>query len=232
MARPRNPGQLPTNNPTGPGRPPRDLHEICGYTKDGKPVRVIDRAVECSRLGMSLSDTAARCGIDRSVIFEWERRGTVVSTEIYGGRRRVVDLTKHERKCFEFVQLTAQAEAEGVTYWLGLAEKLAAGGFVMETITEKVDATTGKVIERSTKRSAAAPDGPMIRWGLERRRPEQFGQRTAVELTGAGGGPVQIEATAVIDLLLGELDRIAVNTDATDVLLAAHEPAALSNGKG
>jgi len=231
MARSRNPGQPPPNNLRRPGQPCRDLHDICAYDKQGKPIRVIDRAVETVRLGLGLKDVARRCGIAVEVVGEWERRGTVVSTDIYAGRRRSADLSKHERKCFEFVQLTAQADAERATYWAGLAEKLAAGGFVIETVTEKVDAD-GKVLERSTKRSAAAPDGQMIRWGLERARREEFGQHTAVELTGPGGGPVQIEAAAVIDLLLGEVDRIAVNTEVTDVLLAAHEPAALTNGKG
>lgn len=205
-------------------RPTRDIYEIIAYTQAGAPIRVIDRAVETFRLGGSQRDVADRCGVAREVVREWIRRGTVVSSDIFAGRRLVADLTRHERKCFDFVQLTAQAEADGKVYLLGLAEQLASGGYVVETITEKVEAQddgTMRVLERTVKRAKAAPDGQMIRWRLATRWPEEFAQRGSLELTGPDGGPVQIEAVPIIDRMLGELDRIAINTTATDELLAA-----------
>lgn len=205
-------------------RPTRDIYEIVAYDRDGRPIRVIDRAVETFRLGGSQRDVADRCGVAREVVREWVRRGTVVSSDIFAGRRLVAELTRHERKCFDFVQLTAQAEAEGKVYLLGLAERLSAGGYIVETVTEKVEAQedgTLKVVERTTKRATAAPDGQMIRWRLATRWPEEFSQRGSLELTGPDGGPVQIEAMPIIDRMLGELDRIAINTTATDELLSA-----------
>lgn len=205
-------------------RPTRDIYDIVGYTSGGAPIRVIDRAVDTIRIGGSVRDVADRCGLDQSVVREWLRRGTAVSADIFGGRRLMGDLTRHERKCFEFVQLTAQAEADGKAYLLGLAEQVARGGFVVETVTEKVDPTKlvdGKpvVLERTTKRTLAAPDGPMIRWRLAARWPAEF--RNRVEITGAEGGPVQVDASPIIDRLLSELERIATNTAATDDLLGA-----------
>lgn len=223
----------PPRYPNGT-RPTRDIYDIVAYTQAGAPIRVIDRAVDTFRIGGSARDVADRCGIEQSVVREWIRRGTVVSGDLFAGRRTMGDLSRHERKCFDFVQLTAQAEADGKAYLLGLAEKLAQGGFVIETITEKIepggDGKPDKLIERTTKRATAAPDGNMIRWRLATRWPAEFRDRSSLELTGADGGPVQIDASPIIDRLMGELDRIATNTEATDELLAGIEQPALGNG--
>lgn len=45
-------------------------------------------------------------------------------------------------------------------------------------------------------------------WWLERSFPDRYGRRTAVEVTGAGGGPIEIGVTAK-DLLVGRLDEMA-----------------------
>lgn len=202
-------------------RPTRDIYAIVGYNDEGAPIRVIDRAIEGYRTGASPGDIANLCGVARETVTEWVRRGTAVSADVYANRRRVADLSRHERKCFEFVQLTAQAEAEGKMFLLGLADQVAGGGYIVETITEKVDAE-GKVIERTTKRQAAPLDGAMIRWRLATRWPDEFSRRTDVHVAGPDGGPVRLDATPIIDRLLGELDRMADNLHESDALIEAH----------
>jgi DNA-binding transcriptional MerR regulator len=237
MARPPRTLSPAANNLTGTPqvrRPTRDIYDIVGYTTGGQPIRVIDRAVDTLRIGGSIPDVADRCGIARETVREWQRLGTLVSADIFGGRRRMGDLTKHERKCFDFVQLTAQAEADGKAYLLGLAEKIAQGGYQITTITEKVERAqdgTEKVIERTTKTATAGPDGTMVRWRLAARWPDEFRDRGTLEVVGAGGGPVQVDSAPVLERLMRELDRIAENTAATDELLigieaTSSEPAA------
>lgn len=53
---------------------------------------------------------------------------------------------------------------------------------------------------------AAPKDWRAAAWMLERRYPEDFGRREAVELTGKGGEPLQVEASAMQRVILKALE--------------------------
>jgi hypothetical protein len=67
------------------------------------------------------------------------------------------------------------------------------------------------VVETTTRRERRAPDGAMLRWLLSKRFPDEFSDR--LELTGAGGGPVQVEH--------GDRDAAADLADSLEMWLAA-----------
>lgn len=206
----------------GAGRKTRSLADVVGARRDGTKVTVLDRAVETYRLGGFTADVAARCGVARETLHEWERTGTKAITDVTAGRRHRSALTAHEKKCAEFVMAVEQAVADGKVLLLGLAQKLAAGDFQVTHTTEKVDAR-GNTVERTTRTETILPSESMIRWTLATRWPDQFAQR--VQVTGADGTPLL--DLSPVDRLLGELDRIAHQHAETDPLITQN-----GNGNG
>lgn len=219
---------------TGKGRntrPTRDIYDVVAVTKDGKTVRVIDRAVEVTRLGGNHTDVAARCGIAREVVYEWERTGTKTAADVHAGRRTLADCSKHERKCFDFVQAMVEAEVEKKLYLLGISEQVAVGGRDVLTVKEKYDAA-GNIIERVEQTETQAPNPQMLRYLLAVHWPDQFSERRVHELTGPAGGPIAVEVTPVVDQLLADLERIATNHAETDPLIAAAHHATNGTANG
>ena len=49
------------------------------------------------------------------------------------------------------------------------------------------------------RQAAMNGDSATARWYLSRKRPEEFGDRLAVEHTGAGGGPIQTGLTVEVN---------------------------------
>lgn len=196
----------------------RDLYEVVGQDGDGHPIRVIDRAMEAYRLGLGDVDVAARCGVHKETVRTWMKDGTTIATDLTTGRRHIRDLSKQERKVLDFVQQSLQAEAEGKMLYLALAEQLARGGQVVKSTRVKVHADGHT--ETTTTTEQTMPDGAMIRWVLAHRWRDEFGDRVSAEITGPGGGPIQVEQVPPIDQLLADLDRIHAAEEQTDAMLA------------
>src|SRR5688500_1885088 len=83
------------------------IHDVIDVKKDGTEVTILDRAVETMALGGFIATVAARCGVSRETIYEWERIGARASADVLAGRRKGSSLTKTERECVEFVTATA-----------------------------------------------------------------------------------------------------------------------------
>lgn len=206
----------------GAGRPPVDLHAPIARVDDGRggvrEVSRLDRVREVYRVCGFDKDAAARCGVAVDTYRGWLREGTRLRAALTAGTyidedgrpRTRGQLRKAERQLVELAETVEQAETEGRLMLLGLAEQLSRGGLEAgeETVVETVTPQGSVVTERRRKSSRTLPDGAMIRWRLERRFPQDFGTRR-VELTGADGGPVQVEATPAVERLVEALDRIA-----------------------
>lgn len=215
-------------------RKPRRINDVIDYAKDGKPITVIERACETLSFAGTLDDAAARCGTTTALLRRWVEVGQGAIADVLGGRRRHRDLSRDERECAEFAAHTASAEAEGRMRLVARAQQRANGGETFTTIRERVtgEGANAKVIERTTTTEVAEPSDSMIQFLLSRRWPKTWGGAQRLELTGADGGPVEIETNSPADRLLADLAGMAVrmaehgagpsgDSDAIDVELAA-----------
>lgn len=168
------------------GRPTRmtrlfDVREV-----DGRRVeRTIGEAlIDLIRLGHFMETACAIVGINSDTAREWIRTGRrALERQQTGARRR--DLTAHERRCSDFSVAVTQA--------LGLAEDvdwrrlgaLARGGIPVETVVEVHeldDDGQERLVKRTVRRTSTLPDGPTLRWRLERRFPDRWGRKVDVDL--------------------------------------------------
>src|SRR5262245_30573678 len=182
-----------------PGYPARDPYDIIDYREvitaagvDRIPVRVIDRVVETIQVNAFIHDAASRAGIATETLRQWRRRGVEASADLLEGRKRRSDLDTLTKRCVELAARMEKAEAEARVLLLGAITQLARGGMEQTRTVEKVDASTGDVLERVEERRKLLPDTRAITWLLANRYPADFVQR--VEITGPEGGPVQVES--------------------------------------
>lgn len=205
------------------GGPPTNLRQVIANGPNGDET-VIDRVESVIRHGGFMKDAAARVGVRIETLRNWLAIGNRCARELtQEGGRRLSRMQQHERDCIDLAARVERAEADARMGMLLLVEKLAVGGFERKTTVEKVNAA-GQVVERTTTTAIAAPDGAMATWWLRHRHPHDFAVQR-VELTGAGGGPIEVDAGNVVDKLRERLREVATaaaeaSPDAMDQLLA------------
>jgi hypothetical protein len=177
------------------GRPSK-LHTVVAVrTEEGKPdvlVRAGEALIERLRAGAYREEAARSVGIAKQTFYNWLYQGAHARHGALRGER----LTHEQRDYAEFLDAVEEAEATALlTDWTRLGT-LAAGGLPQVTVTEKVD-PEGRLIERTVRTSHTLPSENALMWRLERRWPKLFGRRTAVELTGTEGGPIEFDVDDV-----------------------------------
>lgn len=222
----------------GAGRPPTDLQRVIDKRQlpDGTevPVTIIDRVEETIRRGSMVKDAAARVGVSVETLRRWVTLGARMRQALSelddkgAPKRNPSDLSVHERNCLELVARMDKAEAEARTALMARAERLAHGGYDRVERIEKRD-PAGNLLEVTIKTVTAEADFRALAWIMTHRWPADFTKR--VEVTGAAGGPVLVEAAPVADRLREYLGEIRANreTYAADLAAAA---TAEPNGNG
>lgn len=227
----------------GAGAPPTNLDQVVRYRNDpatGEKVglTVTDIVVETMAVGGFLHDAAARVGVSVEALRRWRTTGNACLAEITNGARRLSEMRAHERRCIVLVQRMDDAEAEARTALLQVAHGIANGGGTRTETTVKLlqptdadGAPKGDPIEleRTTRTIEAAPDGHMVGWLLSHRWPADF-NRQRIEVTGEGGGPVQVDATSALDKIRQHLADIKAAREETDP--ERLEAAIAGNGSG
>jgi hypothetical protein len=129
------------------------------------------RILDAVRGGNFLTTAAAYAGIGERTLYTW------LSDERprYRQFRQAVD--------------TARAEAEVRT--AASMQRLILGGETKREVTRTTTHPDGSVT-REVEREVTLPDMKAIGFYLERSHPDRWGRRQALEVTGAGGGPVQV----------------------------------------
>lgn len=194
-----------TGNP--PGRPPK-LDQVLRRHDDGRIETVADRIAAHVRAGGYIEEAAAAVNVSKQSVYEWLKIGARTQAHLAAGKPKR-DLSRHELRCAEFSDSVASCDAIATMTDVALTAKLAAG--VERTIeTVKIDATTGTVLERTMRTESAVPDGAMVRWRLERRKPHQWGRLQRIEISGLEGGPIELETDSdTRQRLTSMLDDIA-----------------------
>lgn len=175
-----------------PGGRPSKLDAVIATRPDGTPVTVADRILETVRTGGYIETAAARAGIPKSILYTWLKNAARASQRLHAGETTPAQLTRNERRCIEFADALDAALADSETEELATHRRLALGGHEVVTVTVKVD-EQGRELERSERRETLAPNARALEWRLERRFPDRWGRRQQGELSGPGGGAIEVE---------------------------------------
>ena len=74
---------------------------------------------------------------------------------------------------------------------------------------ESIDGVLGALQKGTIDAQTARVMVDTIKWQCAHEKPKRYGDKVAVESTGADGGPIQLEETGAKALLAAELDRTA-----------------------
>jgi len=159
--------------------------------------------------GATVDVAAKAAGIGERTLIRWQKRGREETERLTLADIDPEDEANVDPDELDYWQLwrdVERARAESEVYLLGLIQE-AAQGYERTTRREKTitkpDGTVEMTVEEVTtiERSWQA-----AAWKLERRYPDKYGRRTRHEVTGAEGGPVELD--------LGELrQRVAASLD-------------------
>jgi hypothetical protein len=193
--------------------------------RTGRPLKLLndelrERLLDAVARGMSHTDAARAAGVDRVTFQRWLARGRDAADQLDDGAG---DIPDSERPYLEFYEALTRAHARGQDQAAELLNKVMTGGYVLKTRTRRYrDPATGHVIEE-TEDDIAPPDLKGITFYLERRHAATWGRGAEqVELSGPGGGPVEMTSDA-------NLMAVAERVHAARLALEA-EPAADDDG--
>ena len=141
---------------------------------------VMDIVVQGVRLGMSFKDSARKAGICEGSFHSYMAKGR-----------------EGKKPYAEFLQRVESAIQENKQYQLALMFQHAKGGFESKKTTIKKD-VNGNVIEEVVTIEHTLPSLNASKWLLERRFPEEFGNRANVEVSNAEGNPFKVSLFGAI----------------------------------
>lgn len=207
-----------------------------------------ERAVTCAdricelieQHGMRAELCARDVGVDRKTVESWMAQGARAAEKHAKGEL----LSIMETRFRDFLLNTRAAHSRWTHRHLALLDDIAAGGLVIGKVIEKVDPTRKAdgskvaegepnprpyVIERRMESAKALPDAKALQWLLERQARDDDGQRIfapRVEVTGADGGPVEVESReARAERLASELASFQAGAEAQRALDTDRESA-------
>jgi hypothetical protein len=180
------------------------------------------RIIEATSNGAPMWAAAAYAGVSTRAFEKWMARGYNEEMRVTEEEGTVPDDDEQPYRQLFLDMQTARAQA--VVRNAAVVQKAAIGGIVTEVTTKKYrDPGTGEVVEERTEKRTP-PDWRASAWWLERRDPGSFGKAAelAVEVSGPGGGPVQVEAVSAADLAAKVRGNIAVLTAAAATAQEIH----------
>lgn len=196
-------------------RPPRDLDAVIdrrpvrnevGDVEGYEDVSVMERLVEAIRTGASMRDAANRSGMDVRHLRHLRREGAEHWRAFYAGKLKTPrGIIEQKMRLYRDLE---RAETDAKMMLLAVANQLARGGLSKTEELEETDGRTGQLIKRVKRETTLLPDGRMVCWLLERKWPDEF-NRSRLEVTGADGGPVEIDTDDALSKLRDMLDGIS-----------------------
>lgn len=206
---------------------PVNLYEIIDYDGTGKPTSIIDRAEEAFRRGAFVQDVAARIGWPVANLRQWLKTGAEAVASVAQGKARTHELSPHQRQCADLHMRVGRAEADARLMMLAIVQRRATGGHKR---TETVIRTTnGQPVETTVRTITEAPDARAATWLLEHRWPADYGRRQ-VEVTGAAGGPIEVDVKTAAERLADIIDRAGAASAASAEVVAQTSGNGSGNG--
>lgn len=188
------------------------------HRKPGRPSlltpAVEDVLVAATRAGAPMLDAAANAGISVRVFERWMMRGREEQEARDDG-----EAPDPEEQ--PYVDLNAKvmlARAQFRVRAVANIQRSAQGGIVTETTTRRYpDPETGEMVEEVTVKRTA-PDWKASAFLLERLHRGVFGRQQEVTVTGADGGPVQVEHSVNLEDVAARIHAALVRDDAPRAL--------------
>ena len=184
--------------------------------------------IAATEQGVPIDSAAMYAGVGRSTFQRWMTNGRRVEDLLADAESRGETYDPDpvtEQPYLQLWQKVEKARAKAVTSAVVALQRGAAGGVITKEVTRKFrDTVTGEVVEETTV-DRTAPDWRAAAWMLERGPAKgQFVKApTAVEHSGADGGPIEIAAVDATALA----SRVQANMQAA---LAAATAAAITAG--
>lgn len=188
----------------------------------GRPTRLTENTadviVHAVLEGNHITTACAAAGVSRTALYEWIDRGQAVQQALANEEPVDPDALRFA----DFADRLADARARAEMRAVQVIERSMQGGFViseeplLDLEGQPVRGDDGEIL---CKRTYAQPDGRLALSYLGRSRPDTWGQNPTnrIELTGAAGGPVQMEhSTDQIASLAERLALVAARRRAED----------------
>lgn len=165
---------------------------------------VHDQLVKATSAGAPMSVAAGVAGVALRTFESWVARGR----DEIANRQEGEPPDPAEQEFVDLVDALEIARAQAAARAVAVIQRSAQGGFVTEKAVERLPDGT---IRETEKR--AAPDWRAAAWYLERQHRREFGRATEVAVTGADGGPVQVEHTVNVVQLAGRIKDSLARSD-------------------
>ncbi|MEU3455661.1 hypothetical protein ABZ671_18970 [Micromonospora sp. NPDC006766] len=138
---------------------------------------IADRIIKAVRLGNFLETAAKASGVHPATVYRWLQDA---------------DKPGSPRAKREFRDALSRARAEAEQRMVGAVIKDANGGYVTKRVTRVL-----RNGDKETEETIAGPNGRVALEFLSRAFPDRWARRSALEVTGAGGGPIQVSAERI-----------------------------------
>jgi hypothetical protein len=150
------------------------------------------RLIEASRAGLAVDLAAVHAGVSRATFLRWMAYGRTELVDRSAGKGPDPELDVF----VEFFEKVERARASAALAAALDIRRASRGGIITKETHRKFDPHSGKVLEE-TVIDKTPPDWRAGAWYLERQHRKQYGKEDhlEVELTGAAGGPLQVEQT-------------------------------------
>jgi len=158
-----------------------------------------DRIIKAVRLGNFLDTAAKAAGVHPATVYRWIQDGEAPGAP------------KAKR---EFCEALTRARAEAEQRMVGAVIKDASGGYVTKRVTRVL-----RNGDTETEETIAGPNGKVALEFLSRAFPDRWASRKALEVTGAGGGPIQVSAERInglADRVQAALSSAVVDAEIVD----------------
>jgi hypothetical protein len=182
------------------------------------------RLLDAVKLGVPVKTACEHAGIHANTFYRWMARGYSEHEATAQGEDPIAEETPY----LELYTAVSAGRAEAAIRNVGLIQKSAQGGYVTKTTEKKYkDVETGQIIKEYSE-DIASPDWRAAAWYLERIAPDEFGKDAVhVEVTGAGGGPIEM-SQGMEELSARLAAHLAANPAITaiEATQVDHDPAA------
>lgn len=209
----------------------KGLDDPARWADDGTPLKTAAQVIiDEAKTGLPAEIAAQLAGISLRTYRNWLTDGRAVLARI--AAQPDIELSAAELRLAQFTTDVEAARAEWVS---GANQTLEKGRLSRQKVTVRTKKATalvdGVLIEYDAEVTTTVEDLPVelgpLQWRLSKLAPAQYGPVTRLELTGADGGPVELDIGARVAELLGRIrGSIAVEGEEQD--LGPGEPELLS----
>jgi hypothetical protein len=191
--------------------------------KTGRPTdltpTVHNRIVALITAGNYLSTAAEAVGVARSSVYRWIDWGKEEAQRIARG-----DPPDPDREVFvQFYEATTKARAKRETVLVDVLSNVIQGG----AVTKRTPLTDrGKIVRDDDGaimyvEEYASPDGRLALEVLARTKPDDWARKppTQVEITGAGGGPIEVDGPGAVASLAARIAAVRAQREEDERLM-------------